>query len=120
MSRDAFTFNKLDGEPDESTEVVDGVPYTVLTWTSVLSAVKAGNYSLDLDLPVLVRVRERSSQGRNPLRSMLPPGMFDDSFFDDSFFDDFFGSVREKPVTLQTDPMKVEVVSLPTAGRPAQ
>lgn len=118
LSSDAFTLNKLGDQPDETTEVVRGVPYTVLTWSSALAAVKAGDYSLGLDLPVLVRVRERSAHARNPFQGMLPQGMFNDPFFDDSFFDNFFGSVREKPMTLRTDPLKLGVLSLPTENRP--
>jgi hypothetical protein len=64
---------------------------------------------LNLELPVMVRVQDRSARGRNPFGSM----------FDDSFFDDFFGRASEKPVTLKTDLAAIKVLPLPTADRPA-
>jgi BatD DUF11 like domain len=105
LSSEAFTMNRIEGKPAQSQEMLDGQPYTVLTWTTALSAVKAGEYSLGLELPVLVRLQER---GRAPR-----------GFFDDPFFDDFFGRVIEKPVTLKTEPDAAEVLPLPSENRPA-
>ena len=126
LSSDAFTMSKLTDKPDQSQEVEDGTAYTVLTWPSALSAVKAGDYSLNLELPVMVRVQERSARGqrRNPFKDFFgnsPFGNspFNDSFFDDSFLNDFFGRVTEKPLTLQTELAAMKIVPLPTAGRPA-
>jgi BatD DUF11 like domain len=96
--------NRLDGKPSQSQEMIDGQPYVVLTWTTALSAVKAGEYSLGLELPVLVRTRERSR---------APHG-----FFDDPFFDDFFGRVVEKPVTIKIEPDAAKVLPLPSENRP--
>ena len=62
LSSDAFTLNKLDDNPEQTRELIDGVPYTVVTWTSALSAVKAGDYPLNLDLPVMVRVQEKGAR----------------------------------------------------------
>lgn len=104
LSSDAFTMNRLEGKPAQSQETVDGQPYVVLTWTTALSAVKAGDYSLGLELPMLVRMQERNRAPRG--------------FFDDSFFDDFFGRVVEKPVTLTTEPDASKVLPLPSEKRP--
>ena len=124
LSSDAFTLNKLSDKPDETQEVIEGTPYTVLTWSSALSGIKAGNYNLGLDLPLLVRVREKLPHGRNPFRSMLPKSMlndpfFDQSFFDDSFFDDFFAGVSEKPLVLKAEPCSLNISPLPASNRPA-
>ncbi len=104
--------------------MIDGVPYTVVTWTSALSAVKAGDYPLNLELPVMVRMKERgqrrSGGGRNPFQDFFGDNSpFGDSPFDDSFFDDFFGGMTEKPLTLQTDGDVVKIKALPAKGRPA-
>ncbi len=118
LSSDAFTLNKLGDQPEQTRESIDGVPYTVVTWTSALSAVKAGDYPLNLDLPVMVRVKERGQRrggGRNPFQDLFG----DDSPFGDSFFDDFFGGVTEKPLTLHTDGAVVKIKALPAQGRPA-
>jgi hypothetical protein len=53
LSSDAFTLNSLDDKPVQTQEDIDGQSYAVLTWTTSLSAVKAGDYSLSLEMPVL-------------------------------------------------------------------
>lgn len=123
LSSDAFALNKLGDNPEQTRESIDGVPYTVVTWTSALSAVKAGEYPLNLDLPVLVRVQERPRRragARNPFKDLFgDDSPFGGSMFDDSFFDDFFGGLTEKPLTLHTDGATVKINALPAAGRPA-
>ena len=115
LSTDAFTLNKVDDNPEQTNEMIDGVPYTVVTWTSALSAVKAGDYPLTLDLPVMVRVQEKGARRNNPFKDLFD----DDSAFDDSFFDNFFSNARQKPLTLHTDGATVKIKPLPTQGRPA-
>ena len=106
---------KLDDNPEQTNEMINGVPYTVVTWTSALSAVKAGDYPLNLDLPVMVRVQEKGARRNNPFKDLFD----DDSAFDDSFFDNFFSNARQKPLTLHTDGATVKIKPLPTQGRPA-
>jgi hypothetical protein len=115
LSSDAFTLNKLDDNPEQTRELIGGVPYTVVTWTSALSAVKAGDYPLNLDLPVIVTVQEKSARRSDPFNEFFG----DDSAFDDSFFDNFFSNATQKPLTLHTDGATVKIKSLPTQGRPA-
>jgi hypothetical protein len=110
LSSDAFTLNSLEDKPVQTQEEIDGQPYAVLTWTTALCAVKAGDYSLSLDLPVLLTVREEASQ---------PRGLFGDASFDDSFFDSFLGNSVEKQVTLTSEPDAQSVLALPGANRPA-
>ena len=112
LNSDAFTLNKLDDKPDQSQETVGGLPYTVVTWSSALSAVKTGDYDLHLELPVVVTVREKGGRV-DPFKQF-----FGDSGVDDSAFDDFFGGMTEKPLTLQADLSNVKVLSLPTMDRP--
>ena len=111
LSSDAFTLNQLSDQPRQTREAIDGVPYTVVTWTSALSAVKAGDYPLNLDLPVMVRVRERAQR--------FGGGRSFDDLFSDSFFDNFFEGMTEKPLTLHTDGSVVKIKPLPVEGRPA-
>jgi hypothetical protein len=115
LSSDAFTLNKLDDSPEQTNEVINGAPYTVVTWTSALSAVKAGDYPLNLDLPVMVRVQEKGARRNNPFKDFFG----DDSGFDDSFFDDFFSNATQKPLTLHTNGATVKIKPLPTQGRPS-
>jgi hypothetical protein len=115
LSSDAFTLNKVDDNPEQSNEVINGAPYTVVTWTSALSAVKAGDYPLNLDLPVMMRVQEKGARRSNPFKDFFG----DDSAFDDSFFDNFFSNATQKPLTLHTNGATVKIKPLPTQGRPA-
>jgi len=115
LSSDAFTLNKVDDNPEQSNEVINGAPYTVVTWTSALSAVKAGDYPLNLDLPVMVRVQEKGPRRNHPFKDLFD----DDSAFDDAFFDDFFSNATQKPLTLHTDGATVKIKPLPSQGRPA-
>jgi BatD DUF11 like domain len=115
LSSDAFTLNKLNDNPEETRELIGGVPYTIVTWTSALSAVKAGDYPLNVDLPVMVTVRQKGAQRSNPFKDFFG----DDSAFDGAFFDNFFSNATQKPLTLHTDGAKVKINPLPTQGRPA-
>jgi hypothetical protein len=112
----AFALNKLGENPEQTREVIDGRPYTVITWSSALSAVQAGNYPLNLELPVMVRVQEKVKRGGgNPFKDFFS----DESPFDDSALDGFFGQVTEKPVVLHSDSTPVKIQPLPVQGRPA-
>jgi len=117
LGSDAFSLGKIGEHPDQSQEMVNGQPFTVLTWDTTLSGVKAGEYPLNVDLPATIRVREKGRRGgRNPFKDFFGE---DSPFGDSSFFDDFAGSVSEKEVTLHTDGAIVKVEAQPTKGRPA-
>jgi hypothetical protein len=110
LSSDAFTLNSLEDKPAQTQEDIDGQPYDVVTWTTALSAVKAGDYSLGLEMPVILTVRENASKPRDPS---------DDPFADDSFFNDFFGDSVQKQVTLTSGAQAERVSPLPPSNRPA-
>ena len=114
LNADAFTLNKLTSQPEQTQEVVAGKPYTVLTWHSVLAAVKPGDFSLTVETPLTVQMRSA------PRRPQMPEGMFGDSMFNDPFFQSFFGGgTTEKQITVASDPDALTVLTLPAAGRPA-
>ena len=93
--------------------MVAGKPYTVLTWHSVLAAVKPGDFSLTVETPITVQMRTA------PRRAQMPEGMFGDSMFNDPFFQSFFGGgTTEKQITVASDPDAFTVLALPAAGRP--
>jgi hypothetical protein len=106
LNSDAFTLNKLDDKPDQTQETIGGQAYNVLTWSSALAAVKTGDYALNLELPIVVRVQQEG-QGD------------EDSPINDPFFNQFFRRTVEKPLTLQTRSENVKVLPLPSVGRPA-
>jgi hypothetical protein len=110
LSSDAFTLSALDNKPQQTEEAIDGHTYEVLTWTTALSAVKAGDYSLTLQLPVAVTIEQKMK---------LPHGFPSDPFDDDSFFSNFFGNSVEKELTLTSEAFTQSVKPLPLANRPA-
>ena len=114
LNGDAFTLNKLANQPEQTQTVIGGKPYTVLTWHSVLAAVKPGEFSLTIETPLTVQMR--TSPQRRP---RMPRGFFDDSAFDDPFFQSFFGGTTEKQITVASDPDALKVHALPAKGRPA-
>jgi hypothetical protein len=117
---DAFTVSGLDKRPTQTEEAVAGVGYTVLTWNSVLGALKSGDYPIDLELPLTVNVQLPGSDSdmASRLRALFgtaAPG----AFMDDSDFGNLFGKVVQKSVTLKPDPTPLTVLPLPVDGRPA-
>ena len=117
---DAFTVSGLDKRPTQTEEAVAGIGYTVLTWNSVLGALKSGQYLIDLELPLTVNVQLPGSDSdmASRLRALFgtaAPG----AFMDDSDFGSLFGKVIQKSVTLKPDPTPLTVLSVPADGRPA-
>src|SRR5208337_2928578 len=82
LNSDAFTMNKLDNQPLSSQQVIDGARYTVFTWPTTITAVKAGDYEMSVQIPVTVTVRQR------PQRSRSGDPFSDDAF--DAMFNSFF------------------------------
>ena len=116
LSSEAFTLNPLSDKPDQDERTVNGRNYTVLTWHSALTAVKTGDFSLTMQMPVTVVVRDQPqrrqrSSGNDPF----------DQFFNDPFFDDPFAGMtgHKKDVTLGSEPDVLTIQALPTANRPA-
>lgn len=107
LSGDGVLLPQLDSEPRQNQEVVDGVPYHVLTWHTSLSGIKTGKHRVSLSLNATLLVTERRS--RSP---------FGGSMFDDSLFDNFFGNVQRKPITATSPEIVFNVIPLPEKGRP--
>lgn len=111
---EGFVLQQLAPEPVQTREVINNIPYAVLTWDSALSGIKEGQHTVSLELEATLLLREQR-RSRDPLGR----SMFSDPFFGDSFFDDFFGSYREKEVKVASPQLDLEVLSLPKEGQPA-
>jgi hypothetical protein len=137
FSSDAFIVSGLDAQPKQAQTNIGGVPYLAVTWHGVLSAVKAGDYPLDVKLPVSLQYRDLRPAARRPasaapssrLRDLFgnTPGfdsLLDDPFFhsmfDEPLFNDMFdtGQVVDKDLTLRGRAGTAHVSPLPAAGRP--
>jgi hypothetical protein len=102
-----FTLNNLSHQPERIEKLIDGRPFTLLTWHSVIAAVKPGKFSLSVESPLTVRIRTRS-----PRESML------DDLLGDPFLQNFFGATVPKDITVSSSPSELTVLELPTEGRP--
>src|SRR5258706_1294812 len=118
LNSDAFAMNKLGEQPTRSQKLIGDVPYTVFTWSTALTALKAGDYEMSVEIPTTVTVRQRAEQPRAKRSNPFGDPFFDD-FFNDPFFDNFFGTATEKQVALNSRPAAVKILALPREGRQA-
>jgi hypothetical protein len=102
-----FTLNNLSSQPERNEKVIDGKPFTVLTWHSVIAAVKPGKFSLAMESPFTVKIRTRPQR-----ESML------DDLLGDPFLQNIFGASVQKDITVSSPPSELTVLSLPPEGRP--
>jgi hypothetical protein len=102
-----FTLNNLSHQPERAAKVVDGKPFTVLTWRSLLAAIKPGIFSLTFETPLTVRMRTR------PLRDSLL-----DDLLGDPFLQNIFGATIPKNVTVTSPEAAFTVLPLPAEGKP--
>jgi len=104
----AFSCQELSRKPEQTEEVIEGVPYAVLTWHTAMSAVKEGEHPVSAELDATLLIPQRSLRG----------GPFGHGFFDNDLFDSFFASTREETVRLTSVRKNMRVLPLPKAGRP--
>jgi len=107
VSNNAFSCQGLSKKPTQTEEIIDGIPYAVLTWHTAISAVKEGEYPVSAKLDATLIIPQ-TSRRRHAFGSI----------FDDDFFNSFFNTTREEPVTLTSSRQKMRVLPLPKAGRP--
>jgi|HubBroStandDraft_1064217.scaffolds.fasta_scaffold01294_15 hypothetical protein len=107
LNSDDFTLNNLSRQPERGPRVIDGKPFTVYTWHSLLAAVKPGNYSLAFEAPLTVRMRTRP----------LSESKLDD-LLGDPFLQNIFGATVQKNIDVQSPATEMSVLPLPAQGRP--
>ena len=102
----AFTVSRpQDGQPTQTTEVIDGVRYVIATFPLAISPVSAG---------------EAAIEGKIEVTAIVPGGRRRFGAMDDPFFESFFGGGgQQKKIPLSSEPRQVRVLPLPDAGRPA-
>lgn len=94
-------------DPKESREEIDGVLYNVLTFKTLLSAIKPGQ----------INIPPAKLDSQIQLPGNLPPG------FDDPIFRQLMGGQspfnQTKEIAVKTAPLRLEILPLPKEGRPA-
>jgi hypothetical protein len=108
LTGENFTLNNLSHQPERSEKLIDGQPFVLLTWRSILSVVKPGTYPLAAEVPLTVKIRTR------PRREAA----LDDQF-GDPFWQNFFGASVPKDINVESPPQELKVQELPAEGRPA-
>ena len=107
LNSNDFTLNNLSRQPERGPRTIDGKPFTVYTWRSLLAAVKPGTFSLSFETPLTVRIRTRPAR-----ESML------DDLLGDPFLQNIFGTTVQKNVTAASPDTEITVLPLPAQGRP--
>ena len=107
LTGDNFTLGSLAHQPERSERMIDGQPFVLLTWRSVLSVVKPGTFPLAAEVPLTVKIRTRPRR-----ESAL------DDQFGDPFWQNFFGASVPKDINVESPPQEVKVLELPAEGRP--
>jgi hypothetical protein len=103
-----FTLNILSKQPFRREQVIEGNPFLVMTWHTALAAVKPGDFSLSVETPLSVIVDRRSAEDRALGARMGWP------------FSQIMSmkAITHKDITIASPPSALEVLSLPTQGRP--
>ena len=101
---DGYIISDLPKEAVESSEMLDGRRYRVLTWPLSITPIQAGQQKLRFDLTLSVQTQQRSDPfgRRNP--------------FGSSIFDNFFG--MNERLEISTSSLSIEVLVLPEIGQP--
>ncbi len=111
ITGESFILQHQAKKPLQTGEIVNGIPYSVLTWNDSISGVKAGKFPLEVDLDATLLVQQ-------PI--MHPSGMFGSPFFGNAFLNNFFGGgYKEKRVKLVGPKQFLTILDLPEKGRPA-
>jgi oxygen tolerance protein BatD len=100
LPADGLSLDKFP-EPSQQQQVIDGETFQVVHFQTTVIPLRSGSLTLGPAALRLNVLNRRRTQG-----------------FNDQFFDDFFGTER-RPVDLRSDPLVLNVLPLPDAGKPA-
>jgi BatD DUF11 like domain len=103
-----FTLHNLSKQPERQERILAGGSFLVLTWHSVMAAVKPGDFSLSVDTPLTVRINTQSSEDMAFARWLGGP-----------FLQNMYTGIVPKDVTIASPATELKVLPLPTEGRPA-
>src|SRR5580698_4907443 len=107
LTDDDFTLNSLSHQPERAEKLINGEPFVVFTWRSVLAVVKPGTFTLSAEAPLTVKIRTR------PRRETAL-----DDRFGDPFWQNLFGATVPKDINVRSPAQELTVHELPAEGRP--
>ena len=102
-----FTLGNLSRHPERREKVIEGNPFEVMTWHSVLAAVKPGDFSLSVETPLSVKISTRAEEDAAFASKLGWP-----------FSQITYNGVAPKDVTIASPAAELKVVPLPTEGQP--
>jgi hypothetical protein len=102
-----FTLDNLSRQPERRDKVIDGTPFLIMTWHSVLAAVKPGDFSLSVDTPLTVKINPRSAEDLAFAAWLGGP-----------FLQSMYNGIAPKEVTVASPATLLRVLPLPIQGRP--
>jgi hypothetical protein len=108
LTDDNFALNNLSHQPERAEKLINGEPFVVFTWRSILAVVKPGTFALSAEAPLTVKIRTRPRR-----ESAL------DDRFGDPFWQNLFGATVPKDINVTSPPQELKVLELPAEGRPA-
>jgi hypothetical protein len=107
LSSGDFTLNNLSKQPKRREQVIEGSPFVVLTWHSVLAAVKPGDFPLAVDMPLSVKINTHSAEDIAIAARMGWP-----------FLQSMYNGIVPKDMTIASPSSELKVLPLPTQGQP--
>jgi hypothetical protein len=138
IKSDGIFTSDLAREPKQSTQIVDGQPVLVATWTGTITPSTAGPLALSVELPVRIRYHEAAPQpvirqpepDEDPFQSMMNIDPSDPSSIQRIFqsmqrslplgFDEpVVGRAHDDALTLKAASHPLDVQALPLAGQPS-
>ncbi len=104
---DDFTLNNLSKQPKRREQVIEGSPFVVMTWHSVLAAVKPGDFSLSVETPLSVKINTHSAEDIAIAARMGWP-----------FLQSMYNGITPKDLKIASPASQLKVLALPTQGQP--
>jgi oxygen tolerance protein BatD len=110
-----FTIQKL-SEGEKNLETIDGQSYVVFTYKTAISAARPGDFQIGpVEEKANVLVARRSSGVR---RRPFDPFGGEDPFSDPFFTMPFAGLMEQHEISIKSDPVPLQVKSLPSGAPP--
>jgi BatD DUF11 like domain len=102
-----FTLNNLSRQPERRDEIIGGSQFVLMTWHSVLAAVKPGDFSFSVATPLTVKINTLSTEDISIAAQMGAP-----------FLQSLYNGIIPKELTIESPSTTLKVLPLPAAGRP--
>src|SRR6266700_1621129 len=107
LSGSDFTLNNPSKQPKRREQVIEASPFMVMTWHSVLAAVKPGDFSLSAETPLSVKINTSSAEDIAIAARMGWP-----------FLQSMYNGIVPKDIKIASPSSELKVLPLPAKGQP--